>query len=164
MVILALDLSRHTGWAAGAAGARPANGVWHLPPGEQEGVQAAAYADVLAAAIAVHSPDLVIAEVNVHLHKQNPAATAYQQIGMAYLTALVCYRRTVRYRQATAEEARIKMLGRARFGGSAEAKAAVLTWANTENKYGVTDHNIADALLLWHYAHAMSKHIWRVAA
>ena len=69
---------------------------------------------------------------------------------MVYTTELVCYRRDVRVRQATASEARSKILGRSRWQAKGEAKDAILEWCR-EQGFDFMDHNIADAYVLWRY-------------
>jgi hypothetical protein len=150
-VILALDLSSHCGWAAGIPGERPLFGVWELPSVVDPGRQAAAFCDVLADAITTFAPSLVIMEANINLHRQNPDSTALQQIGMVYVTDLVCYRRSVKLVQNTAEDARKVVLGRARWSEKGGAKDAVLGWCR-EHEYSVLNHNAADAIVLWHFA------------
>jgi hypothetical protein len=152
-MILTLDLSRHCGWAAGALGSVPTFGVAELPAcakGE-EGKQAAAYSDFLGDMIGTFSPALIVMEADCDLHKQNPTQTALQQIGMVYLTSLICFRRKVRCRSQTASDARKGVLGQSRWPQKGMAKDAVLAWCRLM-KHDVTDHNAADALVLWHYS------------
>jgi hypothetical protein len=151
MSVMAVDLSSHCGWASGKPGSTPRFGVWELPSIADAGRQAGAFADVFADAITVHKPRLVILEVDINLHRHNPAGTAEQQIGMAYLAGLICWRREVTMKRATASDARSAVLGRARWPEKGDAKAAVLAWCRQQG-WDVLNHNAADALVLWQFA------------
>ena len=154
-MILALDPSRYTGWCAGVPGSKPKFGLWDVSALRAGGPRFGGYCDLLADAITIHAPFLVVTEVDVSLHRQNPDATARQQIGMACLTELICWRRGVEYREATAGDARKAVLGSAMFGAGGEAKRAVLKMVALLG-YPVEDHNIADSIVLWLYA----ERIW----
>jgi hypothetical protein len=152
VIILALDLSSKTGWAVGAhTDARPSLGLWHLPSEDGFGRQGARLGDALGDAIAVHAPDVVLAEVDVLLHRQNPDRTAYQQIGMSYFCEVVCFRRGVRFERRTARQARQAIIGRSHWG-EGETKPAIIKWCNTiDRNLKITDHNVADSYVLWRY-------------
>jgi hypothetical protein len=120
------------------------------------GAQGAAFSDCLADAICMHKPSLIMIEADVNLHRQNPGPTAYQQLGMLYLAELICYRREVRMRIASATEARMTTIGRARWA-KGEAKNVVAAWV-ADQGMRITDHNISDAYVLWRHAcQAMEK-------
>ena len=133
-MILALDPSRYTGWCAGVPGSKPKFGLWDVSALRAGGPRFGGYCDLLADAITIHAPFLVVTEVDVSLHRQNPDATARQQIGMACLTELICWRRGVEYREATAGDARKAVLGSAMFGAGGEAKRASWTRCSTNSR------------------------------
>ena len=159
-MILALDLSMHTGWAAGAPGSAPSCGVMELPNPDNLPRQAAAFADGFAALCKVVQPSRVIAEIDINLHKQNPVAVAEQQVGMAYLLGLLCYRREIPLMRAKASDARSAVMAQTRWAKKGEVKSAVVEWCRFMG-WEPRDHNAADACVLWKFACGMPPGAWR---
>lgn len=153
MIVLALDLSTRVGWACGRAGSAPDHGVIHLPGAASVGLGGvlAAAVDGLADLHAVQHFGRVVVEAPLPPQSQTHAATALQQLGLHAAVALWCYRRELPMKAVASVTARAAVLGRARFGGSKEAKAAVLAWCRARG-HAPADDNAADALLLLHHA------------
>jgi len=147
--ILTLDLARVTGWAYGPAGARPQMfGAWDLGPATiGHGVVLAGLADHLGDAFKVHRPSLVVMEAPMPPQAQTSANTARLLLGYCAVVELLCYRWDLQVREAKAQEVRKAVIGRA----NGLKKGDILGWCRGRG-YRITDHNAADAVVLWHYA------------
>lgn len=145
--ILTLDLSLTTGWAYGLASmGRPVCGVWKLPGGGDNGRTYTALGNILADAIHLHQPALVVMEAP--LIKQQTSARLL--LGLAAHVESTCYRWEVPCREQSVMTVRKLVLGRGMFP-KGMAKAAVLAWC-AEKAWPVQDDNAADACVLWAYA------------
>lgn len=149
--LLALDLSTHVGWAFGRPGDRPRFGTWLLPSMAEPGRCGAALERALADAITVLAPTRIVVEAPLPLPAQTNMATARLQLGLALVVQMVAYWRDLPAPQEVrADQARMGVLGRARFGGRDEAKQAVLRWCRLQD-WKVEDDNAGDALVLWRW-------------
>lgn len=151
--ILALDISTKTGWAYGHPSTRltkpAAQGLWDLggmiPSIAKPG---AALADSLADAFEVMQPSLLIIEAP--LAKQQ--STARLLLGLAYVAELVAYRWSVRCREEMPQTVRKQIMGR----GNGWKKPDIVSWVQARG-IQTTDHNVADACILWFYAAALES-------
>lgn len=150
--ILTLDLARVTGWAYGPAGARPqVFGAWDLGPATNgHGVVLAGLADHIGDAFKLHRPSLVVMEAPLPPQAQTSANTARLMLGYCAIVELLCYRWEIAVREARAPEVRKAVIGRA----NGLDKKAIVAWCRGKG-YAITDHNTADAVVLWHYASMM---------
>ena len=107
MTILALDLAKNLGWAAGVNQGRPACGTFRLA-GEvtDPGSGFAAACDVIADLITVHQPKAIVAERAVPPHRQTNADIGYWLIGLVSVAQLVAWKRDVPIRLTSAATAR----------------------------------------------------------
>lgn len=147
-MILALDLARNLGWAAGTKAGIPACGTVKLI-GEiaTPGAGLAAACDTIADLITVHRPRLIIAERAVPPHRQTNAAIGYWLIGLVAVAQLVAWKRDVPIRLVGAATARAETIGNGR-----AKKNDVIAWAEALGWNPSDDHQ-ADALLLLAHAH-----------
>lgn len=148
--ILTLDLARVTGWAYGPAGApRPQTfGAWDLGPATiGHGVVLAGLADHLGDAFKLMRPSLVVMEAPLPPQAQTSANTARLLLGYCAVVELLCYRWDLDVREAKAQDVRRAIIGRA----NGLDKKAIVAWCRNRG-YQITDHNTADAVVLWHYA------------
>lgn len=147
-MILALDLARNLGWAAGTNAGRPACGTFRLA-GEvtDPGAGLAAACDVIADLITTHRPALIVAERAVPPHRQTNADIGYWLIGLVAVAQLVAWKRDVPIRLISAATARAETIGNGR-----AVKADVIEWAEARGWSPRDDHQ-ADALLLLAHAY-----------
>lgn len=159
MTILALDLAKNLGWAAGVKHGRPACGTFRLA-GEvtDPGSGFAAACDVIADLITTHQPKAIVAERAVPPHRQTHADIGYWLIGLVSVAQLVAWKRDVPIRLTSAATARADLLG----NGHAK-KGDVIAWAIQQGWQPHDDHQ-ADALLLLAHAHGMRAERRRRAA
>lgn len=158
-MILALDLARNLGWAAGRRAGRPACGTFRLA-GEvtDPGSGFAAACDVIADLITTHQPDCIVAERFVPPHRQTNADIGYWLIGLVAVAQLVAWKRDVPLRLTSAATARAQTLG----DGHAK-KDDVIAWA-VQQGWAPRDDHQADALLLLAHAHGVRAPARRRAA
>ena len=153
-MILALDLATRSGWAAGAAGARPVAGSVTLPRGGgpgQLGAVNAALADALRDLLTLHKPETVIFEAPaMHMAGRSPH-TARLLIYLAGVVELMAYRWEVRCFEAQVQTVRSK-LGIRKAETDRDWKQAVIRWC-VKQGHDPRDDNQADALALLAYAH-----------
>jgi Holliday junction resolvasome RuvABC endonuclease subunit len=148
--VLALDLATRTGWALGRPGERALHGVWRLDTATGSiGAGCAALCDVLADAITVHAPGLIIYEAPLPPRAQTQAHTARFLIALTGVVELVAYRREIEVRECPVQTWKKAVVGH----GFAK-KDDVGAWARAQG-YLPHDDNDADALALLAYAHAM---------
>jgi hypothetical protein len=152
-VILAIDPAQNCGVCAGKPGSTPYVGLWKLPVTAKPGEQLAALHGAVADAIVEFAPTRIVVEADITLHRRNPNATAYQQIGMVAVIEMVAWMHDVPMHIASASDARMKMLGRTRWPKKGDCKIAVLEWCKDQG-LDIVDHNVGDAFLLWRYAAA----------
>lgn len=153
-LILALDLSTRCGWACGRAGDRPDYGTIRIGGQREGGNLGLAFAgavDAIADLHAVQHFERVVMEAPLPPAAQTHAHTARMQLGLAAVVELWCWRRDIPCTEASALTVRGKVIGRTRFGGRDEGKAAVIAWCEAQG-WRPGDDNAADALLLLAYA------------
>lgn len=149
--VLALDLSRSTGWCLGHVGQTvPAFGVWHLPSIGGEGARYAAFENVLAEAMDLWAPAAVVLEAAFSLQALANAsniAVARQQLtlrGFAYSEA---WRASATISEIDSFTVRSEVLGRGRFAKET-VKREVFQYCRGRG-WKVPDHNAGDACLVW---------------
>lgn len=149
--ILCYDLSSSVGWAYG----HPADNV---PPlfGEillrtldgGEGARFVAFENECADQVSVFKPMHLCTEAPLPLPAMNNRGSALQQIGLRALAVGEAYRGSCRYHETDVGEVRRTVLGTSRMQG--EAKKIVTRWCWSKG-IKVQSHNMADAVVLWHY-------------
>lgn len=146
--VLALDLSRTTGWAYGHAGNRvPAFGVWHLPNGGLEGARYAAFENVLADAMDRLAPSCLVLEAPLPLMAQTHAKTAQQQYTLRGFACAEAWRGSAALHEVDAFTVRAEVLGKGRFAKD-QVKREVVRYCRGRG-LKVPDHNAGDAVLVW---------------
>lgn len=152
--ILALDLSTRIGWATGRAGEEPDHGVIELSKGGAAGGLGRVFADAVDALQDLRDTmhfERVVVEAPLTLQAQTHDRTARQQLGLAACVDLWCYRREIPCFEARVDTIRSQVLGRCRFKGRENAKAAVMMWCAAQGYYPATD-DAGDALVLLAFA------------
>jgi Holliday junction resolvasome RuvABC endonuclease subunit len=149
--VLALDLSRSTGWCYGAVGDRsPAFGVWHLPHTGGEGARYAAFENVLAAAMDAWAPGKLVLEAAFSLQALANAsniAVARQQLTLRGIAYAEAWRASVPIVEIDSFTVRSEVLGRGRFAKET-VKREVVQFCRARG-WKVPDHNAGDACLVW---------------
>lgn len=147
MMILALDLSTHTGWAAGPLGGRPSFGTHHLPKtGDDIGRMLVAYEDWLRAMVADVRPTHVFFEAPILSQR---TMTARKLMGLASETERLCHRLGLPVREVNL------MTVKKRFTGSGRAEKARMIEEARRRGWDVKDDNQADALAIWDFGCAV---------
>lgn len=91
MKILALDLSKNTGWAVGTIDGPPVYGHFTLPKtGKDLGAYAVAFTNHLCPLLDEHVPDHVCFEAPILRQGKTPIETARKLYGLAYHTEFIC--------------------------------------------------------------------------
>lgn len=154
--ILALDLASRTGWAYGPASARltkpQAFGYWDL--GRSTVSMAAPWAalgDFLGDAYTTFGPSMIVFEAPLPPQAQTHAKTARLLFGYCTVAELFCYRREIRCREQDATSVRKRLIGKGR-----PDKNEIVAWCRARG-LDITDHNAADAVLLWYFAAALAS-------
>lgn len=149
--VLALDLSRTTGWCYGVASDRvPAFGVWILPSVGGEGARYAAFENVLAAAMDAWCPSQVVLEAAFSLQAlaaSSNIAVARQQLTLRGLAYAEAWRAFARISEIDSYTVRSEVLGRGRFAKET-VKREVIQYCRGRG-WKVPDHNAGDACLVW---------------
>ena len=151
--ILALDLARVTGWCYGTALANmPVVGSWVMPLEGGEGCRFASFENELIAAVETFQPSHIYAEAPLPLAAMNNRASAWQQLGMRAFVRSVGYRYAIPVGEISADMVRMELLGMSRVvGNPAGIKTRAVLWCKRAG-IAVSDHNQADAVLLWEWA------------
>ena len=149
--VLALDLSRVTGWCYGAPGCNlPEFGSW-LMPLAVEGARYAALDNELTDAFAALRPSHVIIEAPIALPAMTNRAAMWQQLGMRAIVRAAAWRDSVSVSEVSAEIVRNELLGFSRVPGKPGAiKFHCIRWCR-RNGIHVTDDHQADAVFLWEW-------------
>lgn len=149
--ILALDLSRTTGWCYGLIGdPMPAFGVWHLPNVGGLGARFAAFDNQIIAAMKAFRPARLILEAPLTFQALLGVSTArvmqqqYTLSGFCYAEAWRC---SVPIMEIDSFTVRSEILGQGRFAKDA-VKREVVSFCRKRG-WKVPDHNAADACLIW---------------
>lgn len=151
--VLALDLARRSGWAVAEPGSRPAFGTVDLRGGV-EGEVYAALSNWLADARAVHGFQTIVIEAPLDGRQQKSAAAARLLLGLCAVVHLYAWDHDLAIFEEHVQTTRKAVLGRGTFAAGT-AKDEVLR-ALQARGYRVTDHNAADALVLWLHAEAVA--------
>jgi hypothetical protein len=149
--ILALDLSRSTGWCYGAVDdERPAFGVWHLPKIGGEGGRYGAFENVLIEAMEEWRPGQLILEAPLSLQAMLGISTAkvmQQQYTLRGLAFKEAWRASAPIQEIDSQSVRCDVMGRRHFPKET-VKAEVVRYCRGRG-WMVPDHNAADACLTW---------------
>lgn len=150
--ILTLDLASVSGWAYGHASARltrpDAFGAWNLGKGASA-ARWAALADQLGDTISMFQPSLVVFEAPLPPQAQTQANIARLLWGLCTVAELICYRRSIECREQSAVQPRKQLIGKAR-----PDKDQIVQWCRSRG-LDITDHNAADAVVLWYFSAAL---------
>lgn len=153
--ILTLDLATRSGWAYGHASARltrpAAYGAWDLGNGRAP-ARWAALADKLADTLTIMQPRLVVFEAPLPPQAQTRTNIARMLWGLCSTTELICYRRRIACKEQDAPSARKALIGNGR-----PEKDTIVSWCQARGLADLTDHNAADAVVLWYYAAALGS-------
>lgn len=145
--VLALDLSRTTGWAYGGINDRePISGVWHLPGLDNLGRAFCALVSELEAACSAYQPGWVIAERPL-FEKRQTSASLLQ--GLSYHAESTCFRLRIPFADESSTTIRARVMGRGRFP-TGTAKDHVIAWCARQGWTGLGDDE-ADARVTWIY-------------
>lgn len=147
--ILALDMARTLGWAAGEAGARPHYGSVALG-GQSRAQVYASLLDYLDDAIRLHRPARIVAEAPLGHMAHRSEDVALLLYGFRAQLELFAYDKALPVEFIPFHLPRSVVLGRANFP-KGQAKIAVMTWCEAQG-FSPADDNAADALVLWHFA------------
>lgn len=149
--ILALDLSSNLGWAyAPRSAERPRSGVWELPRAAVDMMATFAAAENrINDAITVHAPSLVVIEAPLPIQAQTDTFTAELMLGLDAIVRLAVWRHEIDCQRVKVGDVRKHATGTVRHGR--DVKAAIVAAVQARG-WPITDHNAADAALLWLYA------------
>jgi Holliday junction resolvasome RuvABC endonuclease subunit len=146
--VLCLDLSLTTGFAYGMRTDRgPAFGIWKLPRIGGEGARGAYFENTLARMLYDCQPSNLVLEAPLPLPAQTHMKTCEQQLGLRQLAYVEAWRAKVPVSEISALTVRMELMGTARFRKN-EVKAEVMKFIRARG-WMVTDHNAADACMLW---------------
>lgn len=146
--VLALDLSRTTGWAYGPIDAvNPACGSWHLPSTGGEGARFAAFENVLCETLDAYQPAKMLLEAPLALPGHNSMQVSCQQFGLRALAYVEAYRASCAVSEIGATNVRQALLGQAWFAKD-QVKKIVVAYCRRRGAL-VRDHNAADAVMVW---------------
>jgi|ERR1700687_422318 len=155
-MILSLDTSTITGWAAGRPGERPQFGERHFGSGRSNGEVLCLFRHWLNARCDELRPTSIWVEAPYVPSRFSPgppmnALTMRRLLAMAVEAEAVAWERRIEYHEPTIGEIAKFFLGNARQGGRANKKAATIKMCSIYG-WDTTSDNAADALALWHYA------------
>jgi hypothetical protein len=157
--VLCLDLATETGWAYGHPGdPAPAWGVWRLPKHVGRGAVCAAFEDELDRLLAELRPVRLVYEAPLPANLQGSADTAFILIGLAFATEGCGHRSELLTVSRSSGTFRNAVIGRSRLTDEekrARPKLTVKTaivapWIAAQG-WKITDHNGADAAVVWAY-------------
>lgn len=146
--IFALDLGSTVGWAYGHPGGEPTFGVWVLPRLGGEGARYASFENELGDALEDLAPRYLILEGHLPLPALNNVAAARQQFGLRAGAYSEAYRASCAVSEVDVHTVRREVMGVSRLSSDV-AKREVLQHCRRIRGWKVTNHNAADALLLW---------------
>jgi Holliday junction resolvasome RuvABC endonuclease subunit len=154
--ILALDLASRTGWAYGPATARlrrpEAFGYWQLGSASVHLARPwADLGDMLAPALDLYKPSLVVMEAPLPPSAHKHTRTARLLLGYCTVAELVCYRRKIQCKEQDASTVRKRLIGKGR-----PSKEEIVDWCRARG-LEIHDHNAADAVVLWYFAAALAS-------
>jgi len=149
--VLALDIATRTGWACGVVGRAPRHGILNLPtPSLGIGATGTAFNDGVADLLTVHQPERIVVEMPF-FHAAGDPITIETLLGLNMMAHYIAYRWDLPIEKVPAVTVRKAMIGKARFGGRKEGKAAVMAWCRAQGWFP-HDDNAGDALVLWAHA------------
>jgi hypothetical protein len=146
--VLTLDLAGVVGWAYGPlAAVQPLFGHWPRPKFGGEGAFYAAFDNTLAAKVEECRPSEIVLEAALALPGQTDMRSCRQQLTLRGFCYAEGYRSKTPVSEIDAYTARLEVLGTGRFPRG-EAKREVVAHCRARG-IGVSDHNEADAVVLW---------------
>jgi hypothetical protein len=150
-MVLALDLSTHTGWALGRDFEKPRHGVWELGRMSNLGRCFSCLAAQLEGIISLERPDKLIFEAPLPQQKRDTQQLARLLIGLAAVTEMIAYEQGIQPTEQFPNEVR-----KAVFGTAAVDKTYIVNWCRGQGWQPVDD-NDADALVLLRYQHTLDR-------
>lgn len=150
-LILALDLSTHTGWALGRPFEQPQHGVWELGKMSNLGRCFSCLAAKLEDAISVHQPDACIIEAPLPQQDRDSQQLARLLIGLAAVAEMIAFERETPITEQFPKEVR-KLV----FGTASVDKTYIVNWCRGQG-WPVVNDNDADALVLLRYQHTLDR-------
>jgi hypothetical protein len=162
--VLTLDISPTVcGFAIGVLSARlPICGFWQMPEVGGEGAVYCAFSNQLYDTIEANCPSKIVLENPLRpraIVERTTTENVYRIHAMRGLVWEAGHRTSVPVSGYGADDIRMDLLGRCRWpGGSKEGKEAVVAYVR---KLGldVTDHNAADAVMVWLYVQRRQRGI-----
>lgn len=151
--ILALDLARRLGWAAGVPGDRPRSGVVQLR-GQSHGEVYAALGNWLDDARLVHQPASLVYEAPLIGGQHSGINAARLALGMVAIVEQFCWDNSIDCLEEHVSRTRKEVLGRGSFP-KGTAKAEVMAWVRAQG-FDVADDNQADSIVLWLHAESIA--------
>ena len=179
MTVLALDLSKHTGWAVDSdIPGRPLSGVWDLPgSAEESGVAGMELAKQLNARIVVNRPSLIVYEKPLdprnlgdspeqaaqRFARGQPARKKFMAnfetirllIGLTMVVELAALRHEIEVQEAYVQSWRSYFTGTQK-GGKEPTKARCV-----QLRWPFKNDNQSDAMGIWAFAKATTDPQWR---
>lgn len=150
VTILALDLARRMGFAVGSLRRLMQHGYYDLDAGNDLGDLLNACQSAVHDLCAVHSPSLIVVEAPLSITAQTAQVSAEQQLGLDAAVRMYACLKRIPWHRVSAQTVRKVVLGRSAFGGSENAKRAVMAWAQAQG-WAPKSHDVADALVLLSY-------------
>lgn len=142
--VLALDLARKTGFSYAVPDGEPAGGTWVLPSLQTPGEQAVAFEHALSQAVDAFRPAWLVIEAGIMVHGQQATGNMKTAFGLGSSAAATAFRRQLRFREFTPQEARLRVLGD---GRPPNPKQVVMRWCQ-ECGFPFWDDNHADSILV----------------
>lgn len=144
MKIGALDLSTHTGHAAGASDGEPVYGTLHLPKtGDDIGAFLLPFNQWIRDWIAVHALELIVFEAPLLTRGKTTPSTARKLMGLATFTEFVCADLSIRCSETNISS--VKLF----FAGSGRADKSDMMHVARKYGWSPRDDNQGDALGIW---------------
>lgn len=162
MIVYALDLATHTGFAVGPAGARPARAGLHvLKAGDQDhAVATGNLIEILNREWSEQRPDLVAIEKILNLpaftSMNSSANSVILQIKLHGVVGGMCNRFAIPFREGADSTIRKHFTGKGRAGDRDETKAMVIARCHQLGLMAADcfDDNVADAIAIHDWASA----------
>ena len=146
--VLALDLAARTGWAVGRSNAAPVFGAVRVGM-EDDSRSFVALERLIVDLAEKHGVDALASEAPFFAQTNSTFATVERLHGYKAIMLLVAGRLRLPFALAPVASIRKTFIGRSPKG---EGKAAVIAECQRIG-LDVTDHNVADAIAVWYWAH-----------
>jgi hypothetical protein len=157
--ILCLDLSTETGWAYGHPGdPAPSWGVWKLPKHISRGAVGLAFENEFEGMLEAQKPVRVVYEAPLPPNLQSNADAGFFTIGLAFTTEACAARWEIPVFSRSSQTFRNAVIGRVyltdeekRAKPRLSVKTAIVAPWIAAQGWQITDHNAADAAVVWAY-------------